>query len=326
MSYTLQRRRFMQSTLAGLAVAGPGLALASDKFPAHSLRVIVGLPPGGTADASMRVLGSTLQSILGQNIVVDNKPGGNFVLAVQALMQAPADGYTLIHVINAMLSGQAVQKRFDMFKSLTPVARIGSTDITLAVGGNSPHKTIHELIAWAKKNPGKMTYASPGIGSLEHLALHTLCQRSGIEAVHVPYKGGPEMAQAVYTGEADLCTNAVPLILQFAPKGMVRALVVLNDKRSSVLPDVPSLKDVGLDIPRVVLWGGLAVRSGTPQPVVDVLEKAVLAAVANPELRQQYTSMGLQPQSAGATAFAQEWKDDWVWISKAVRDAKLENN
>lgn len=318
------RRQLLAGSLAAItALAFPGLAAAQDKFPSKPIRIVLGLPSGGAADASMRVLGTTMQPLLGQPLVVDNKPGGGFQLALGAIAQAPADGYTLLHVVSPMLSNQAVQKRYDMFKQLQPIARVGSSDITFVVNGKSPHKSMQELIAWAKANPGKLTYASPGVGSLEHLALDTLCQRNGISAVHVPFKGGPEMVQAVASGDAHLSTLAVPLVLQFAPKGMVRALVVLNDKRNAAIPDVPSLKDIQLDVPRVVIWGGLAAPAGTPKAVMAELEKAALQAMEDPALRKQYSGMGLDPDVANSATFAKIWSEDWAWISKAATEAKL---
>lgn len=321
------RRRLIATGSALLAeLALPALAQAQDKFPSKPIRIIVGLPAGGAADASMRQLAATLQPALGQTFVIDNKPGAGFTLAMQAVTQAPADGYTLLHVVSPMLSNQAVQKRYDMFKSLQPIAKVGSSDITFVVAAKSPHKSMQELITWAKANPGKLTYASPGVGSLEHLALDALCRRNGITAVHVPFKGGPEMLQAVATGEADLSTLAVPLVLQFAPKNMVRPLVVLSDQRNASLPDVPNLKELKLDVPRVVIWGGLAAPASTPKAVVATLEKAVLAAMENPELRKQYEAVGLVPDGANAAAFAKTWSEDWAWISKAAGEAKLDTN
>jgi len=327
MTIPMPRRRLIAGSCALLAgVMLPAIAMAQDKYPSKPVRVIVGLTPGGTADTSVRMLTATMQPSFGQTIVVENKPGANFQIAMQAIAQAPADGYTLMHMVSPVLAGQAVQKRFDTFKTLTPVALLGTTDITLVVGAKSPHKTIQDLIAWAKANPGKLTYASPGIGSLEHLALFSFCKRYGIDAVHVPYKGGPEMVQAVGTGEADLSTAAVPLVVQFGPKNLVRALVVLNDKRSPALPDVPSLSEAKLDVAKLVIWGGLAVPVGTPKAVIDQLEKQVLAAADSPELRKQYQGIGLTPTPAGAAVFGQLWKDDWAWISKAATDAKLDTN
>lgn len=318
------RRQLLATGLAATAsLALPLRVSAQDKFPSKPIRIVLGLPSGGAADASMRVLGSTMQSVIGQPLVIDNKPGAGFALALGALAQAPADGYTLLHVVSPMLSNQAVQKRYDMFKQLQPIARVGSSDVAFVVNGKSPHKSMQELIAWGKANPGKLTYASPGVGSLEHLALDALCQRNGISAVHVPFKGGPEMVQAVASGEADMSTLAIPLVLQFAPKGLVRPLVMLNDKRNPALPDVPSLKDLQLDVPRVVIWGGLAAPVGTPKAVMAELEKAALAAMDNPELRKQYTAMGLDPDAAGSAAFAKNWSDDWAWISKAATEARL---
>jgi tripartite-type tricarboxylate transporter receptor subunit TctC len=258
--------------------------------------------------------------------VIENKAGASFQLAMQAVTQAPADGYTLLHLISPMLSAQAVQKRYDVFKSLLPIVGLGATDTTFAVGGSSRFKTMQELIAFGKASPGKLSYGSPGIGTLEHLALAGFCKRYGIDAVHVPFKGGPEIVQALATGQIDLGTQAAPLVVQFAPKGLIRALVVLNHKRNAALPGVPTLNEAGLDINRLTLWGGLAAPVGTPRAVLDVLEAKALAAARDPALVKQYQTLGLDNEAQPAAAFGQEWKDDWGWISRSASENRIDTN
>lgn len=320
------RRRLLAGVAACGTLGWPLASRAQDKYPAKAVRIVVGLPAGGVADNSVRLLAATMQPQFGQSLVVENKPGASFQLAMQAVLQAPADGYTLLHVISPMLSAQAVQKRFDVFKSLVPVARLGSTDTTFAVGGKSTFKTIQELITFAKANPGKLSYGSPGIGSLEHIALAGFCKRYGIDAVHVPFKGGPEIVQALATGQIDFGTQAVPLVVQFGPKGLIRALVVLNHQRNAAVPDVPTIKEAGLDISRLTLWGGLAAAAGTPREALEFLEAKALAAAKDPALVKQYQAMGLANEAQGAAAFGQDWKEDWVWIAKSAAENRIEAN
>jgi tripartite-type tricarboxylate transporter receptor subunit TctC len=309
----------------GLSIAVNG-SFAQDKYPTKPVRIIIGAPPGGVIDNSVRILTNVMQPSFGQPLIIDNKPGSVFAVAMSTLALAPTDGHTLLYVTSNMLSGQAVQKKYDMFKSLVPVAMIGATDITLAVGGKSQHKTVKELIAWSKSNPGKMTYASPGIGSLDHLALSNFCKKFGLDAVHVPYKGSTEVAQALMTGQADLGILPVPFIVQFGSKGMLRALLLLNGKRNPVIPEVPSIKDEQLDIPRLSVWGGMAAPAGTPKGVIEHLEKQLLAAMQNAELQKQFAGMGLAIDAHGAAEFGNDWKSDWSWISKAASEAKLDTN
>lgn len=320
-------RRALLAGLTGLAAGAVAPRVrAEDKFPSRPLRIIVGLPAGGVADNSVRLLAAALQPLLGQTVIVENKAGASFQLAMQAIAQAPADGTTLIHLISPMLSAQAVHKRFDIFKSLVPVVGMASTDTTFAVGGNSKFKSMQELIAYGRANPGKLTYGSPGNGTLEHIALAGFFKRYAIDAVHVPFKGGPEIVQALATGQIDLGTQAVPLVVQFAPKSMTRALVILNHKRNPAVPDVPTIKEAGMDLNRLTLWGGLAALAGTPKPLLELLEAKALAAARDPALLKQYQQMGLDSDPKSAAAFGQDWKDDWGWISKSAAENRIEGN
>ena len=319
-----KRRRLLQVGASLSLAPWVGVLKAQDKYPSKPIRVILGLPPGGVVDNSMRALAAVLQPRLGQTLIIDNKPGGTFAIAMQALSMAPADGYTLLHITTTALTGQAVQKRFDIFKQLQPIALLGSSDIAYAVGAKSPHKTMQDLINWGKANPRKLSYGTPGIGSIEHLGVSAFCRKVGIEAVHIPFKGSPDVMQATATGEIDFGTMAVPFIAQFGPKGLVRSLMVAAHKRNPILPDVPSMDDLKLDTPRMNTWGGLAAPTGTPKSVIDYLETQILESMKSPELLKQYASMGLAATPQGATAFGKEWAEDWAWISKAAQETQLD--
>lgn len=326
MTLPAPRRRCLCAALAASALPSAGLARTATAYPSRPVRIVVGLPAGGVADMATRVLAAAMQPALGQPLVVENRPGAGFQLALQAVTQAAPDGHTLVNMVSAMLSAQAVHKRFDVFRSLVPIAGTGATDTTLAVGKRSPHRTVQQLIAWARARPGRMTYGSPGAGTPEHLALHHFCKRYGIEAVHVPFKGGPEVMHALAAGHIDLGTQAVPLIVQSVPPGMVRALVVLKGHRHAAIPDVPTIEEAGLDIDRLTLWGGLAAPAETPPDVVALLEHQVLAAMKSPELIRQYLQMGIEPRAESAGQFGQAWKDDWAWISRAASAMPLGPN
>lgn len=324
------RRRLLQGAAAAGALSGtlgPVVsAFAQERYPAKPVKIIVPLPPGGVVDNSVRLLLPVMQPSLGQSLLVENKPGGTFQIAMSAITQAPADGYTLMHINAALLSTQALFKRFDVFKQLVPVAGIGASDITISVSGKTPYKTMRELIEFGRSNPNKLSYASPGIGTLEHLALWNFCKKMGIEATHVPVKGGPEVAKMLVQGEVQFGTLAVPFIHQFGPSGGLRALLVLNSRRNPTLPSVPSLKDEKLDLDRLVIWGGIAALAGTPKSVIDYLEKQFQQAINHPDIRKQYSAMGLEPDFETAAEFGQSWRDDWGWIAKAVAESKPELN
>lgn len=322
MHTTIHRRRLLQGTAAALALPAWMQAQASNGFPSKPLKIIQPLPSGGAADSASRLLATAMEGPLGQAVMVENKPGGAFMVAMNTLKSAPADGYTLISLNAGMLATQAVYGQFDIFKELVPIVGTGETDVTFTTSGKQPFKTIRQLIDYGRANQGRLIYASPGPGTLEHLALANLCTRYGIEAIHVPVKGGPDMLKMVLQGDADLCTLAVPLVQQFLGSDRIRPLVVLNEKRNPAIPDVPTYTEEKLDVQRLTLWGGLAAPAGTPKDVLDVLQKAALVAAAKPELQQKIAAAGMIPAALPAVAFGKLWQDDYAWISKSAAAAK----
>ena len=317
------RRRILQSSAAFAGLPLAHLALAQEKFPSKPIKIIVPLPAGGAADVAVRRLGQHMQEIMGQSVVVDNKPGGAFSVAMASLAQSPADGYTLIAINSAFLAVQALFKRLDVFKQLVPVVGQGATDETISVGGNGKFKTAKDLIAYGRANPGKLSYVTPGHGTLEHLAGYNFCKLNGFDAVNVPMKGGPDAAQALMGGQGDFGVIPLPLVQQLGGGGKLSALLVLNDHRNPNLPNVPTPEEAGVKATRCVIWGGLAAPVGTPPAVLATLEKVALEAARNPELQKAIATAGMVPAAVPAEAFGKMWRDDYAWISKAVTEADL---
>jgi len=300
----------------------PLIAAAQAAFPNKSVRIIVPLPASGAADVSVRMLGEFLQQPLGQSIVVENRPGGVYQIGVQAVASAPADGYTLIHLNATMCAVQASLKRFDMLKQFIPVGYMGSTDTMLCISNNAPFKTTQEMIAWAKANPGKINYGSTGPGSMEHLSMVSIMQRVGITGNNIPFKGGPDGALALAQGEIHAMPLAAPLIIQFKDK--FKPIIALSEQRIPFLPDLPTAKEQGMDIPTVNYWGGLAAPAGTPASVIETLEKAMSVAVNNPALVQKYVPLGLMAKFAGSASFKATIEKDLQWLGEAVKSANLQ--
>ncbi|MCA0326088.1 MAG: tripartite tricarboxylate transporter substrate binding protein [Proteobacteria bacterium] len=313
----LSRRGLLQGAAAlAAAVATPWAG--AQTFPNRPLKMISPLPAGGANDLAARVLAHAMQATVGQPVLVDNRAGGAFTVAVNALKIAPADGHTLLYVVSAMLATQALFAQYDMFRELVPVLGTGESDIVIAVSGKRPFRAVRELIDYGRSHPGKLNYASPGVGTLEHMALLNFCRRYGIQAAHVPVKGGPDMLKLLLAGHADFSTLALPLVLQFHADPRLRPLVVLNEKRNPLLPLVPTYVEEKLDIPRLTLWGGLAVLAGTPKDVVAALEKAAASASDSAEVKGRLSEAGLRPAVLPATAFGQLWHDDYGWIAKSA--------
>jgi len=321
MTPTLNRRKTLQALGASL-LPMPLIAAAQAAFPNKPVRIIVPLPASGAADVSVRMLGEFLQQPLGQSIVVENRPGGVYQIGVQAVASAPADGYTLIHLNATMCAVQASLKRFDMLKQFIPVGYMGSTDTMLCISNNAPFKTTQEMIAWGKANPGKINYGSTGPGSMEHLSMVSIMQRVGITGNNIPFKGGPDGALALAQGEIHAMPLAAPLIIQFKDK--FKPIIALSEQRIPFLPDLPTAKEQGMDIPTVNYWGGLAAPAGTPASVIETLEKAMSVAVNNPALVQKYVPLGLMAKFAGSASFKATIEKDLQWLGEAVKSANLQ--
>jgi len=321
MTHSLNRRKTLQALGASM-LSMPLIAAAQAAFPNKPIRIIVPLPASGAADVSVRMLAESLQQPLGQSILVENKPGGVYQIGVQAVASAPADGYTLIHLNATMCAVQASLKRFDMLKQFIPVGYMGSTDTMLCISNSAPFKTTQEMIAWGKANPGKLNYGSTGPGSMEHLSMVSIMQRVGITGSNIPFKGGPDGALALAQGEIHAMPLAAPLIIQFKDK--FKPIIALSEQRIPFLPDLPTAKEQGMDIPTVNYWGGLAAPAGTPASVIETLEKAMSVAVNNPALVQKYVPLGLMAKFAGSASFKATIEKDLQWLGEAVKSANLQ--
>jgi len=321
MTHSLNRRKTLQALGVSL-LPMPLITAAQAAFPNKPIRIIVPLPASGAADVSVRMLAESLQQPLGQSILVENKPGGVYQIGVQAVASAPADGYTLIHLNATMCAVQASLKRFDMLKQFIPVGYMGSTDTMLCISNSAPFKTTQEMIAWGKANPGKLNFGSTGPGSMEHLSMVSIMQRVGITGSNIPFKGGPDGALALAQGEIHAMPLAAPLIIQFKDK--FKPIIALSEQRTPFLPDLPTAKEQGMDIPTVNYWGGLAAPAGTPASVIETLEKAMSVAVNNPALVQKYVPLGLMAKFAGSASFKATIEKDLQWLGEAVKSANLQ--
>lgn len=319
-SACVPRRTLVRAACASV-LGAPWAISAQGSFPNKPVRIIVPLPPGGAADQSVRILGDYMRPHLGHSMVVDNKPGGLYMIGLQGAMSAPADGYTLIHLNATMCAVQASTGRFDLLRQFAPLGLMGMSDVVLAVSSQAPFRTLPELIAWNKANPGKLSYGSLGPGSMDHLMMVSILGKDAPAASNIPFKGGPEAAMALARGEIDAMTMAVSLLVQ--SQGRFRAIGILSDQRSASLPDLPTAREQGVDVPVVQYWGGLAAPAGTPKAARDFLEGALGAALRTPGLQERLAPLGMVARFAGAEEFRKLIEWDLKWLGEAVRDAKL---
>lgn len=324
----LPRRRALLGSLAALGVNTlcPTLARAQEAYPSKGpIKLIVPLPAGGAADASARILAGSLQGPLKQSIVVDNRPGGSFVIGMQAIAQAPADGYTLMHVNPGMIAAQAALKKIDVLKTLAPISLMGTMTTVLSVPASSPFKSVAELIAAGTSKPGSLNYGSVGIGSLEHLWSSNFSKRRNLDAVHVPFKGMPDATTALAQGDVHFIPVALAVAIPLIQKGLIRPLAVTDNQRAAALPNVPTLKELGYDDPLLVFWGGLAAPRGTPAAVIETLREQMAAALATQELKTKFAGIGsIAISSTTSASFEALIQQDLAWITESVKHANLQ--
>lgn len=324
MTHPIDRRQLL-ATLASLGVGAftAPRALAQDAYPSKGpVKIIVPLPAGGAADASMRIVAASLQAQMKQSFIIDNRPGASFVIGMQAMAQASADGYTLMHINPGMCAAQASLKKIDLLKTLAPVSLMGTMPTVLSVPSSSPYKSLQDLLA---AKPGTLNYGSVGIGSLEHLWGSQFSKRHNLDAVHVPFKGMPDASTALAAGEVQFLSLILAVALPLIQKGMIRPLAMIDSQRHAALPNVPTLKELGNDAPPLVFWGGLAAPRGTPAAVLEQLRAGVAAAIAEPDVKSKLIGIGTTAvASTTPQAFEAVVAQDLAWLTEAVKGANLQ--
>jgi len=294
---TKQRRQLALAALAaltGIAAVAPASAQAP-AYPGRTITLVVPTAPGGTTDISARMLAEPLGKALGQSVIVDNKGGGNGTLAAMAVKRAEPDGYTLLmqysgyHVITPHVSKQKPQWSAEDFRA---VGNVLSAPQVIVVRDTVPAKSMAELVAYAKANPGKMTYASSGNGSLQHVTGAMLEQQAGVQLTHVPYKGTGPALQDLLGGQVDMTFGTPPPFMQHIAAGKLRALAVTGKTRLPSLPNVPTAAEAGLPKLDATSWFAVFAPAKTPQPVIDRLTTEIAKITASPAFQQKAAEQG----------------------------------
>lgn len=288
----LNRRRFVKSTSAAAAAIALPTTHAQSDFPRGPIKVIVGLPPGGAADIIARTIAIEMEKNLKQQVIIENKPGGQFVISMQALQAAPADGHTLLYIYNAYSAVHASQRLFDMEKQVVPIAEVAQVPIIIFVRGTSPYKNVGDLFTWAKANPGKLNFASLGVGTFEHLLWMRIEAAAGYKGNAVQFRGGPDSIQALISGDIECMVGPGLFAKMYAAKQEVRPLAVLGATRWPDLPDIPTAAEVGLKVPPVTYYGGYVAKAGTPPEIVQRLFREISTAAATPAVAQRHAATG----------------------------------
>jgi len=308
-------------------VAGlPGLLriAAADDYPSRPIHLMVGFPPGGGADIVARIVGQALSERLGQPIVIENRPGAAANLAAEAVVRAPPDGYTLLQIVAANATNTALYHNlsFDFLRDIRPVASVSRGAFVMVVSPDFPAKTIPDFIAYGKANPGKINMASSGIGITTHIFGQLFLTMTGIEAVHVPYRGGAPAITALIAGQVQIYCSPLPEPLEQIKGGKIRALGVTTASRVEALPDVPA---IGEFVPGYEAsgWQGFGAPKDTPDAIVDKLNRATNAALAEPAVKARFADMGLAVLQSSPAQFAKLIADETAKWGKVIRDAGI---
>ena len=290
------------SALAVIAAPVAAHAAAGGAFPERPLHLLVGLPPGGGADAVARVFAEGLTRTLGQQVVVDNRAGSAGLIAADAVAKSPSDGYTLLFgTVSSHAIFPSLYKKlpFHPVKDFAPVSMIASFPLVLVVNTSLPCQSMAEFVAYAKARPGQLSYASAGQGSPLHLSMEMLKHAVGVDLLHVPYKGGVQAAADLLRGDIHVIFDALPSQLANIRSGRVRALAVTSPTRRAQLPDVPTLKEAGIGGMELGGWFAAFAPAGVPPETLHRLQSAVVKVLDEPATRQRLTLMGVDP--AGST-------------------------
>jgi tripartite-type tricarboxylate transporter receptor subunit TctC len=319
-----RRRSFLR--LAAAAAALPALPrfARADTYPSRPVHLIIGYPPGGSADMTARLFGQWLSDRLGQQFVVESRSGAGTNIATQAVIRAPADGYTLLLAAPANATNPALfaKLNFDFIRDTTPIAGLIRFPDVVDVNLSLPIHTIPELIAYAKANPGKLNFASSGVGSTLHVAGELFKMMTGADIVHVPYRGGGPALIDLMSGRVQLMFDNLPTSLQFIKAGKLRPLAVTSAQRAAVVPELPVVADF---VPgyEASAWYGLAAPKGTPDDIVDKLNREVNAILAQPAVKSQLADLGASLLPGSPDDFGKLIVDETAKWGKVIRFAGI---
>ncbi len=294
------RAQLICKWLAGLCLAfGIQAAVIAQSYPAKTVRIIVPFPPGAGADTTVRLFTPKLTDALGQQFIVDNRAGAAGNIGAEAAARAAPDGYTFLVAPASLASSQSMYKNltFDLARDFTPVAMLGSAPFVLAIHPSVPAKTVRELIAYAKSNPGKLNFASTGVGGVNHLAGELFKSMAGIDIVHVPYKGTSTAIPDLIGGQVSMMFTSTLSSLPHVKAGRLRAIAISSEKRSLAAPDLPTIAESGLPGYESATWFALVAPTGTSRDIINLINSTLARISLTPEIRDQLLAQGAEPQS-----------------------------
>jgi tripartite-type tricarboxylate transporter receptor subunit TctC len=321
-------KRILLGTVVCLFAAVMSLTAKAADYPARPVHLIVGLTAGSGVDIMARLVGQKLAESLGQPFIIENRPGAGSNIATHFAAQAAPDGYTIFvpTIANAINATLYKSLQFDVLRDFSPVILAATAPNLLIVNPKVPANTVQEFIALAKKQPGKLTIGSSGIGTSPQMTGELFRRRAGIDLLPVPYKGGPEATAALLGGQIDSLFAITSTALPHIAAGRVRALAVTSRARSPLLPNVPTVAESGMPGFEAVTWFGFAVPTGTPRPIVDRLNVEIGKALAMPDVKQKLSAQGIDVAGGTPEQFGAYMHDEFAKWGQLVKDsgAKVE--
>jgi tripartite-type tricarboxylate transporter receptor subunit TctC len=320
----LPRRTFL--TWSASVVAMPALSriARAENYPTRPVKIIVPVPPGGALDINARLIGQWLSDHMGQPFVIENRPGAGTNLGVEAVARAQPDGYTLLLIPQSVTTNATLYQHlsFDFIRDIVPISMISSLPLVMLVNLDNPAKTVPEFIAWAKANPSKVNMASGGTGSASHIGGEFFKTMTGVDMLHVPYKGGAPATTDLMGGTIQVYFSPLPESIGVVKGGKVRAIAVTTAKRVASLPDVPT---IGESIPgfEISTWQGIGAPKNTPTEIVAALNREINAGLADPTVKARILELGGEPAPISTADFEKRVVDETARWAKVIRDARI---
>jgi tripartite-type tricarboxylate transporter receptor subunit TctC len=320
----LPRRGFLRAAASTLALPAFCRLASADDYPSRPVHVIIGYTPGGSADLTARLFGQWLSDRLGQQFVIESRPGGSTNIATEAVIHAAPDGYTLLEVApaNAINATLFETLNFSFIRDIAPVAGFIRFPDVMEVNPSVPVKTVPEFIAYAKANPGKLNMASSGVGSTIHVAGELFKMMTGVDMVHVPYRGGAPALLDMVSGRDQVMFDNLPTSIEFIRAGKLRPLAVTTTQRSDLFPDLPTVADY---VPgyEASAWYGLGAPAGTPPAIIDKLNKAINASLAEAKAKKQLSELGASLLPGSPADFGKLVADETAKWAKVIKFAGI---
>jgi len=288
--------RKISALIAAVVLFVPAVAIAQ-AFPSRPIKLVVPLAAGGTGDTLMRAVGEEMSKELGQPVVIENRPGAGGLIGTEAVLNAPADGYTLLSVSPAHVIIPALHAKptYDPIKGFEPVTLVANTHQLIVAHPSAPASTVQDLIAYAKKNPGKLNYGSAGTGSATHLNMELFKSMTGTDIVHVPYRGSTQARQDVVAGVVPLAVDGLLPSLPLIRDGRLKAVALMSSKRSVNAPEIPTIAESGVPGYAADVWYGMLAPAGTPKDVIAALNRAAVKGLSTPALRERLLKLDAEP-------------------------------